>query len=210
MGDVPPGLITHPDRLRWNAKYARRTPRFVAHPLLIRALSLRPPAGPVLDLSCGPSGSALHAAARGRPVTAVDISEVALGALAAEARRRGLAEMITVVQADLGEWTPAGCGHAIVLCTGYWDRAVFDRAWRAVRPGGVLAWEAFGARARRRRPDLPPQWCLDPGEPASLLPADFTVVEQADVDIKTRLLARRDTPPSRDAGACPGRTTPDG
>ena len=46
------------------------------------ALSLPLPDGPVADLACGASGSALLAAAAGRLVTAVDVSEVALGLLA--------------------------------------------------------------------------------------------------------------------------------
>ena len=62
--------------------------------------------------------------------------------------------------------------------------------------GGLLAWEAYTAEARRTRPALPAQWCLAPGEPASLLPPDFTVMDQSDVPSpecpeKRRLLARR-------------------
>jgi SAM-dependent methyltransferase len=154
------------------------------------------PDGPVLDLACGPSGGALLAAAAGLPVTAVDISEAALALLEQEARHRGLSELITLVHADLGEWRPQPFGYSLVLCTGYWDRAVFGAATGAVTAGGVLGWEAFTADARRVRPRLPAEWCLDPGEPASLLPADFTVFDQHDLpDVrrgaKRRLLARR-------------------
>jgi SAM-dependent methyltransferase len=181
-------LTGHPDRLRWNARYEERSGvAFAAHPLAVRALSLPPPDGPVLDLACGPSGAALLAAAAGRRVTAVDVSEVALRLLGEEARRRGLAGLITLVHADLGTWRPP-YAHALVLCTGYWDRAVFGTAAGAVPNGGVLAWEAFTTGSRRVRP----AWCLRPGEPASLLPAGFTLVDQHDVpDAKRRLLARR-------------------
>ena len=56
----------------------------------------RCPRGPVLELASGPSGSALAAAAAGRNVTAVDVSDVALDMLAAEAQRRGvLGDLIT-------------------------------------------------------------------------------------------------------------------
>jgi SAM-dependent methyltransferase len=199
MQDVPPELAGHPDRLRWNAKYEDGSgASFVPHPLAVRALSMTLPDGPVLDLACGPSGSALLAAAAGRRVTAVDISEAALGLLDQEARRGGLSELITLVHADLGEWRPGPRCYSLVLCTGYWDRAVFSAATGAVTPGGVLGWEAFTADARRVRPRLPAEWCLDPGEPASLLPADFTVLGQDDLpDVprgaKRRLLARRRT-----------------
>jgi SAM-dependent methyltransferase len=196
MQDDEPG--GHPDRTRWNAKYAGAggASSFQAHPVAARALALALPAGPVLDLACGPSGSALAAAAAGRRVTAVDISDVALGMLAAEARRRRLHELITVVHADLREWRPRPDDrYALVLCTGYWDRALFGPAAGAVAPGGVLGWEAFSADARRVRPGLPAAWCLDGGEPASLLPAGFTVIEQYDLPddrrgTRRRLLAR--------------------
>ncbi|MBE1530592.1 methyltransferase domain-containing protein [Actinomadura algeriensis] len=196
---VPPELAGHPDRVRWNARYEAHgegrvegadapVPR--AHPLAAEALR-EAPDGPVLDLACGPSGAALLAADAGRPVTAVDISDIALARLGAAARRRGLAERITLVQADLGTWRPPGPAFAAVLCTGFWDRAVFTAALGAVAPGGVLAWEAFTTEARRDRPRLPAGWCLAAGEPASLLPDGFRVLDQRDVQGgKRRVLAR--------------------
>src|SRR2546429_277948 len=86
------GLVPgdHPDRIRWNAKYGTGfAPSFRPHPLAVRALALGLPDGPVADLACGPSGAALMAAEQGRRVTAVDVSEVALGLLGAEAGRAG-------------------------------------------------------------------------------------------------------------------------
>lgn len=193
-----PELTDNPDRLRWNERYASRAegPSFVAPALAIQALELPPPDGPVLDLACGPSGSAVLAATLGRQVTAVDVSDVALGQLAAEAERRGLRDLITLVQADLARWRPpAGPGYALVLCTGYWQRALFGVATAAVAAGGLLGWEAFTLAARRERPHLPAHWCLGAGEPAILLPASFEVISQQDIGpepaTRRRLLARR-------------------
>ncbi len=172
-------------------------PSFIPHPLAARALKLDLPAGPVADLACGPSGSALLAAADGRLVTAVDASDVALRMLGDEASRRGLRHLITLVHADLSAWQPRPGSYALVLCTGFWDRAVFAAGAAAVADGGLLAWEALTAAARSSRPGLPPQWCLAPGEPASLLPADLSVIDQHDLRGRERaprrqLLARRD------------------
>ena len=140
----------HPDRIRWNAKYAAGfVPSFRPHPLAARALALGLPDGPVADLACGPSGAALLAAEQGRRVTAVDVSEVALGLLGAEARRRGLGHLITLVHADLSAWAPEPRSHALVLGIGFWDAAVFRAAAAAVADGGLLAWEALTADARR-------------------------------------------------------------
>jgi SAM-dependent methyltransferase len=195
--DVRPDLADHPDRQRWNARYASSVPpSFAAHPLIVQALSGRPPDGQVLDLASGPSGSALFAAAAGRRVTAVDVSDTALGLLAAEAARRGLVAEISLVQADLTAWRPPPASYAVVLCTGYWDRDLFHAAANAVADAGLLGWEAFATDARRARPHLPAAWCLDTGEPASLLPAPFEILSQRDLPdnqagTKRRLLARR-------------------
>jgi hypothetical protein len=197
MQDVPEELASHPDRLRWNPRYEGGFgASFDPHPLAVRALSLPLPDGPVADLACGLSGSALLAAASGRPVTAIDVSEMALDRLAQEAGRRGLGGLITLVQADLATWGPQPGSYALVLCTGFWDRAVFAAAAGAVAAGGALGWEALTADARRDRPDLRPEWCLEPGQPASLLPAGFAVLDQHDAPAashaaKRLLLARR-------------------
>ena len=197
MGEPGEELAGHPDRLRWNARYEQGPgASFTPHPLAVAALSVPPPAGPVADLACGPSGAALLAAAAGRRVTAVDISDVALGLLGEESGRRGLRHQITLVRADLRDWHPAGACYALVLCTGYWDRAVFAAAVSAVAPGGLVAWEAFTAEALRARPGLCPQWCLADGEPASLLGAGFEVLDIRDLPAggrgpKRAMLARR-------------------
>ena len=168
-------------------------PSFAPHPLAVRALALDLPDGPVADLACGPSGTALLAAARGRQVTAVDISALALGMLGTEARRRGLDHLVTLVEADLAIWRPQPGSYALVVCTGFWEREVFPAAAGAVAPGGLLGWEAFTAEARQARPSLPPDWCLAPGEPAALLPPGSAVLDQQDPPELTRrqLLARR-------------------
>lgn len=193
---VDPGLAGHPDRLRWNARYGAErgagfTASFEPHEVAVEALALALPPGPVLDLASGPSGSALLAAAAGRRVVAVDASDVALRLLAGEADRRGLAGLITLVHADLGVWQPEPARYSLVLCTGFWDRDLFPAAAAAVREGGLLGWEAFTVARLRERPPFPAAWCLLPGEPASLLPAGWQVLSQADIPgAKRRLVAR--------------------
>jgi SAM-dependent methyltransferase len=188
---------SHPDRLRWNARYAGGlAPLFAPHPLAVRALALDLPDGPVAELACGPSGSALLAAAHGRQVTAMDVSEIALGMLGERARRQGLDDLITLLYADLADWHPRPRSYALVLCTGFWARDVFAAAVGAVASGGLLGWDAFTIAARSVRPGLSPDWCLDDGEPASLLPAGFAVLDQHDLPghesgARRQMLARR-------------------
>jgi len=214
MAAVQPDLAGHPDRLRWNARYSRGfTASRLPHPLAVRALSLPLPDGPVLDLASGPSGSVLLAAAAGRRCVAVDASDVALDLLGREAARRRLSGLVSLVHADLGRWRPEPASYALVLCTGYWDRALLADAALAVLPGGLLGWEAFTEDALRTRPHLRAGWCLAPGEPASLLPDGFLVLcdedlPDAEAGAKRRVLARaaRDTPLLAIAAAArPGR-----
>ena len=195
--NVRPELADHPDRRRWNARYTGDfAVSFAAHPLMVAALARLLPEGPVLDLACGPSGSALLAAATGRRVTAVDVSDAALSLLAEAACRRGMTGLVSLVHADLAAWRPQPGSYAVVLCTGYWDRDLFPAAADAVTAGGVLGWEAFTAGARLMRPDLPEAWVLGTGEPASLLPPGFETLSQQELPdaragAKRRLMARR-------------------
>lgn len=236
MWQPKPELADHPDRLRWNERYQHGyMPTFTAHPLAVQALEMRLPPGPVLEIACGPSGSALLAAASGRQVVALDVSDVALGMLGEEAARRGLTSMITLIHGDAGAWQPdqprpgvlrpgvAGldaqgldaprtgggaprqavglpssdpwrpesASYALVLCTSFWDREVFAAALSAVADRGSIGWEALTTEARLARPTIPPQWCVGPGEPASLLPPDFSVVEQQDAPGGTGLQKRQ-------------------
>jgi SAM-dependent methyltransferase len=186
----------HADRVKWNAKYsAVAEPTFAPHTICAAGLALGLPEGRVLELACGPSGNALALAQAGRHVTAVDISDVGLRILGKEAQRRGLGDRIALVDADLGSFRPEPRAFALVLCTHYWDRGVFDVACGAVAAGGVLAWVTFSLDERKYRPTFRPEWCVGEGEPASLLPEGFTVIEQASLDdgrsATRRLLARR-------------------
>jgi len=189
---VEPRLADNPDRLRWNARYGPGfSATFGPHPLAVEALAVALPAGPVLELASGPSGSALFAAAAGRGVVAVDASDVALRLLAGEAGRRRLTGLITLKHADLMAWRPEPGRYSLVLCTGYWDRDLFPAALAAVAPGGLLGCEAFTVEVLRVRPGFSPLWCLEPGEPASLLPPGWQPLSQIDLPgAKRRLLAR--------------------
>lgn len=184
------------DLERWNARYGGEyTASFLPHPLAERALALPLPDGPVLDLACGPSGTVLLAAASGRRVVAVDISDVALYMLRARVRAQRPTGRVAIVQADLDNWRPRVASFALVLCTGYWDRALFSAAARAVLPGGLIGWEALTTLMLRHRPGMPASWCVRPGEPASLLPDGYQVLCEEELPpdgpaTRRRLLAR--------------------
>jgi hypothetical protein len=113
---------------------------------------------------------------------------------------------VAAVQADLTSWRPRRESCALVLCTGYWDLDLFPGAAEAVLPGGLLGWEAFTTDALLVRPGMPVQWCLETGEPASLLPAGYDVLSYEDVPdsgsgARRRMLARRGGTASAARGA---------
>lgn len=108
MSPSPSALLAdHPDRIRWNAKYECADPTeavFAPISWLGDVLQFGVPEGPVLELACGRSGTALGLAAAGRCMTAIDVSDTALVQLELEATRRELADRLTLVHADLCSW----------------------------------------------------------------------------------------------------------
>lgn len=190
QSQVPEALWEHPDRLRWNARYESAAPGFEPHPLVSVALAADLPDGPVLELACGRSGSALELAASGRGVVAVDISDVALSQLAAEADRWGVGKRIDCVLADVPSYDPGRGRFALVLATYYWDAAAFRAGGAAVLPGGLLGWEARSpGPAGPNRP-----WEVAHGTLSAQLPDRFEVLDERPVVTaehrSTRLLAR--------------------
>ncbi|HEX6235119.1 MAG TPA: class I SAM-dependent methyltransferase [Jiangellaceae bacterium] len=181
----------HSDRLRWNARFSRELPVFEPHPLVGAALTAGLPEGSVLELACGRSGSALALAASGHRVIAVDVSDIALAQLAAEAERRELAARVKCVLADVATFDPGEERFAFVLATHFWDAAAFTTACTAVMPSGLLGWEALACEpeARSSRP-----WRIPHGELSARVPGRFTVLDEREIVVgdkrSTRLLAR--------------------
>ncbi|GAA2425563.1 class I SAM-dependent methyltransferase [Streptomyces glaucus] len=119
------------------------------------------PPGDALDLGCGDGGDALWLARRGWRVTAIDISAVAVGRLAALARSRGLGGRVSAVRHDLHESFPSGafdlvCAHYLHTPFALDRAAVLRAAAHALRAGGRLLVVDHGSTA-------PWSWNQDPG-----------------------------------------------
>lgn len=93
----------------WEAHYAEReriwSGRVNAH--FATVVADLPP-GRALDLGCGEGGDAVWLAERGWHVTAVDISDTAMGRAGEEARTRGVSERIEFQRHDLSDSFPEG------------------------------------------------------------------------------------------------------
>lgn len=184
----------HPDRERWNDRYRAAGAVFQADPMLARIWSAGLPPGPVLELACGPSGTALALAEADRDVVAMDVADVALEQLAAEAARRGVSHRLRCVLADASVHRPEAATFALVLALRYWDPVAFAAGCAAVRPGGLLAWEALLRAEGDHAVDLPP-WYVQHGTLSAHLSPAFTVLTETVVAAgrrrRTQLLARR-------------------
>lgn len=104
------------DRASWEARWARaqgkrRPPS--AH-LVQTASDLTP--GLALDAGAGNGTETLWLAERGWQVDALDFAATALQDGAEAAAKRGLADRVTWLQADLSVWSPAPARYDLVAC----------------------------------------------------------------------------------------------
>lgn len=92
----------------WDELHSRRTAGSPAAKVNPRPAEIAGalPTGTALDLGCGARGDTLWLAARGRRVTAVDISAVAVRALQQQADLAGVP--VTAPRVDLADDFPAG------------------------------------------------------------------------------------------------------
>ncbi|RDI66706.1 class I SAM-dependent methyltransferase [Nocardia pseudobrasiliensis] len=128
----------------WDGLYGERERIWSGNPnhwLVAFGAELTP--GRALDLGCGEGGDAVWLAERGWQVTAVDITEIALGRLRAAAAERGVGERIRTERRDLVAEFPDGAFDLVnaqfLQSPVEFPRAqVLRRAARALVPGGLL------------------------------------------------------------------------
>lgn len=128
------------DRERWNARYASGEYAARTHPsALLAAWTDRLPRGRALDVACGLGRNAIHLAAHGYAVDAMDVSDVAL----AKARERAGAAGVTVnwIAADLDRPDIARDAYDVVVVARFLDRALIPRLVHALRPGGHVVYD---------------------------------------------------------------------
>lgn len=140
-------------RERWNERYRDSTfvpfpdapsPWLVEHADALRERLVRGAGARALDVACGDGRDARFLSELGFAVDAVDVSDVAIGALRRAAPARGLRVDARVV--DLEREPLPAAAYDVVVCMSYLQRDLFGALAAALRPGGLLVYETF-ARA---------------------------------------------------------------
>lgn len=130
------------NRARWNERYDQHPWAFGDAPnrFIAEQLHRLPPGADVVELAAGEGRTAVHAAAQGFRVTAVDYSEVGLARAARLAADRGAA--LETVRADLVAWAPDRTWDAVLIAFLHVPPEDRARIWalvhRILRPGGWL------------------------------------------------------------------------
>ena len=175
----------------WNARYAAAGFVYGTEPNdFVAAVAARIPPGPVLCLAEGEGRNAVHLAALGHAVTAVDHSEAGLAKARRLAAARGVA--LETVTADLAGYRIApGAWAGIVSIWAHLPPAVrrglHAQVVQGLQPGGFFVLEAY----------TPAQLAYDTGGPrsADLLPTaaqlreelaglDFEILRELERDVR--------------------------
>lgn len=153
--------MSEADRVRWQARWSeRRGDLGEPEPYLVRHVGDLP-SGPVLVAPAGEGRNALWLAARGFPVTALDIAPAALARLERAATSRGLAVVTRL--ADLDDHAALQGLHsfsALVVIRFRPSASHWQLLLPALRPGGRLLLCSFGLE-QHRRAGFPREYCLE-------------------------------------------------
>jgi len=136
----------------WEDKYEKASPETSGQPsaVLERFVKDRP-IGHALELGCGKGDDAVWLAKQGWTVTAVDISETALGYARANAGRNGVENQITFEAHDLTQSLPDGLFDLVTAQflqspVEFAREAVLNRAAAMIAKGGLLLVTTHGSR----------------------------------------------------------------
>ena len=126
---------------RWNDRHAKgeETHGFRPSKTLERAVRDEPP-GVALDVACGSGRHAIYLAEKGFHVVALDYAEAGIEAMMAEARRRGVDDLVEPDAADVesDEFT-LDAGRFDVVCDFFFlHRPLLPKLRDAVAPGGLF------------------------------------------------------------------------
>ncbi len=163
------------DRIKWNKRYLKKDPGQLV-PGIVRDYIDRASVGRALDIACGNGAVSLFLAERGYTVDAVDISDVALAAFAAQH------PAIQGICADLDTFDLSVGRYCLITNLRYLNRQLFPQIIKALLPGGMLMFETF-LKSRENEIDsgFKREYLLDEKELlGAFAPLDILYYEESD------------------------------
>ena len=155
------------DAQRWDQRYSsdkRFEEKGGPHPFLVENAYYLPTRGLGLDVAMGLGNDSAFLIQRGLRMIGVDISGVAVR------RAKAAHPELMAVQADLTRCYLPPERFDVILNFFYLQRDLWPRYVRSLRPGGLLILETLLVDIREMRPDIDPQYLLQPGELAGAFP----------------------------------------
>jgi SAM-dependent methyltransferase len=132
--------MSEADRDKWERRYAEGSYAARTHPSeLLEQWLAKLPRGRALDLACGAGRNALHLAAAGYQVDAMDISAVALERGAARAADLGVT--VNWINVDLDAAALVADSYDVVVVARYANRSLTAALMASLREGGYLVYE---------------------------------------------------------------------
>ncbi len=152
-------------RRKWDRVYAGTSTEPARACQVLKTFSyLLPTSGRALDVACGRGGNALLLAQQGLNTSALDISPVALDALASQAKVYGVA--IELIEADTAVYSASEVEKFdVIVVSNYLDRDFCQRLPQLLATGGLLFYQTFVKD--KTEPDKGPSnpdFLLDAGE----------------------------------------------
>ena len=145
-GPAPASLsLLERERRRWNTMLTGRSPGYVfnqePNALLVGAIKNVQP-GAALDVGMGQGRNALYLARQGWQVTGIDVADEAVALARQQATAAGLALTAVVQDDSTYDFGTARWNLLAFIYAGGGENAA--RAFRALKPGGLVVMEAFG------------------------------------------------------------------
>ncbi len=149
--------MSQEDRKKWDEKYHDKPDLLDVRPpsKFVRNYHDRCEGKQALDLACGSGRHTLFLSEKGFLVDAVDISTVAL-----EKLREKMGDSVTLIEADLDEYTPKQNHYDMIVMTNFLDRDLIARCYDALKDGGVFVIETYMEDDENEKQDSNPDFLL--------------------------------------------------